>query len=126
MLYEVNLRKFEELDEEEKLYFSEVYQWFYNCTKGRFRRLIKDEGADVFDLLKELDSPSFEVKNNFWDLSTCTEFWVRRQIDKPTEEFRFILATARLAATLAAASETIESDFDKLYPELKIKELKKL
>ena len=126
MLYEGNLWQFDFFFVVEKLYFSEIYQWFYNCTKGRFKRLIKDEGADVFDLLKELNAPQFEVKNNFWDLSTCTEFWTRRQIDKPTEEFRFILATARLAATLAAASETIESDFDKLYPELKIKELKKL
>lgn len=125
MKYEGDLRTYAELTKDEQLCFSEIYYWFFWLTKRRFLGKIKRNEAKITELLNELNKPAFEVSNEYWDLCTTSECYVKDNLKNPPEEFRYLLATARIAGTFAAAMEAIESDFDSHFPEIKIKTLKK-
>ena len=128
MKYEGNLRSWGELSEEERLAFPKLYNWYYKYIKHISGVKIKN-GSSIADLLSELNSEKFSVPTGsgdplafceIADLDFTTAAFLKKEVAKPSEEFRFIMATARIAGIFSTAQKAIEKQLDSFFPEMQI------
>ena len=128
MKYKENLRSWRELSEEERLAFPRLYIWYYKYTKHICDIKLRN-GSDITDLLSELNSEEFSVPTGsgdplafceIADLDSTTATFLKKEVAKPSEEFRFIIATARIAGIFSTAQKAIEKQLDSFFPEMQI------
>lgn len=128
MKYEGTLRSWEELSEEERLAFPRLYIWYYKYTK-HINGLKLKNGSTITELLSELNSEKFSVPTGsgdplafceMADLDFTTAAFLKKEVAKPSEEFRFIMATARIAGIFSTAKKAIEKQLDSFFPEMQI------
>ena len=107
MKYEGNLRSWGELSEEERLAFPRLYIWYYKYTKHICGIKLRN-GSTITELLSELNSEKFSVPTGagdplafceIADLDFTTAAFLKKEVATPSEEFRFMMATARIART---------------------------
>ena len=132
MKYEGNLRSWGELSEEERLAFPLLYVWYYKYTQHISTLKIKN-GSTITDLLSELNSDKFSVPTGsgdplafceIADLDFTTAAFLKKEVVNPSEEFRFIMATARIAGIFSTAQKAIEKQLDSFFPEMQINKIK--
>ena len=128
MKYEGNLRSWEELSEEERLAFPKLYNWYYKYVKHISTLKIRN-GSTITELLSELNSEKFSVPTGsgdplafceIADLDFTTAAFLKKEVANPSEEFRFIMATARIAGIFSTAQKAIEKQLDSFFPEMQI------
>lgn len=128
MKYEGNLRSWGELSEEERLAFPLLYVWYYKYTK-HISGIKLQNGSNITELLSELNSEKFSVPTGsgdplafceMADLDFTTAAFLKKEVAKPSEEFRFIMATARIAGIFSTAKKAIEKQLDSFFPEMQI------
>ena len=128
MKYEGNLRSWGELSEEERLAFPLLYVWYYKYTQYISTLKIRN-GSNITELLSELNSDKFSVSTGsgdplafceIADLDFTTAAFLKKEVAKPSEEFRFIMATARIAGIFSTAQKAIEKQLDSFFPEMQI------
>lgn len=128
MKYEGTLRSWEELSEEERLAFPRLYIWYYKYTK-HINGLKLKNGSTITELLSELNSEKFSVPTGsgdplafceIADLDFTTAAFLKKEVAKPSEEFRFIMATARISGIFSTAQKAIEKQLDSFFPEMQI------
>lgn len=128
MKYEGNLRSWGELSEEERLAFPRLYIWYYEYTKHVSGLKLKN-GSTITELLSDLNSEKFGVPTGsgdplafceIADLDFTTAAFLKKEVANPSEEFRFIMATARIAGIFSTAQKTIENQLDSFFPEMQI------
>lgn len=128
MKYEGNLRSWGELSEEERLAFPRLYIWYYKYTK-HINGLKLKNGSTITELLSELNYEKFSVPTGsgdplafceIADLDSTTATFLKKEVAKPSEEFRFIMATARIAGIFSTAQKAIEKQLDSFFPEMQI------
>ena len=128
MKYEGNLRSWGELSEEERLAFPLLYVWYYKYTQ-HISTLKLRNGSNITELLSELNSENFSVPTGsgdplvfceIADLDSTTATFLKKEVAKPSEEFRFIMATARIAGIFSTAQKAIEKQLDSFFPEMQI------
>ena len=128
MKYEGNLRSWGELSEEERLAFPRLYIWYYKYTKYTSGLKLRN-GSNITELLSELNSENFSVPTGsgdplafceIADLDSTTATFLKKEVAKPSEEFRFIMATARIAGIFSTAKTAIEKQLDSFFPEMQI------
>ena len=128
MKYEGTLRRWGDLSEEERLAFPLIYVGYYKYTKHINTLKIRN-GSTITDLLSYLNSEKFSVPTGAGDpLAFCeiadldfpTAAFLKKEVAKPSEEFRFIMATARIAGIFSTAQKAIEKQLDSFFPEMQI------
>ena len=128
MKYESNLRSWGELSEKERLAFPLLYVWYYKYTKHISGIKLRN-GSTITELLSELNSEKFSVPTGsgdplafceIADLDFTTAAFLKKEVAKPSEEFRFIMATARIAGFFSTAQKSIEKQLDSFFPEMRI------
>lgn len=128
MKYEGTLRRWGELSEEERLAFPLIYVWYYKYTQHISTLKIRN-GSNITELLSELNSENFSVPTGsgdplafceIADLDSTTATFLKKEVAKPSEEFRFIMATARIAGIFSTAQKAIEKQLDSFFPEIQI------
>ena len=128
MKYEGNLRSWGELSEEERLAFPRLYIWYYKYTKHICDIKLRN-GSTITELLSELNSETFSVPTGagdplafceIADLDLTTAAFLKKEVAKPSEEFRFIMATARIAGIFSTTKTAIENQLDSFFPEMQI------
>lgn len=128
MKYEGNLRSWRELSEEERLAFPRLYIWYYKYTKHICGIKLRN-GSNITELLSELNSEKFSVPTGsgdplafceIADLDFTTAAFLKKEVANPSEEFRFIMATARIAGIFSTAQKAIEKQLDSFFPEMQI------
>ena len=128
MKYEGTLRRWGELSEEERLAFPLLYIWYYKYTQHVSGLKIRN-GSTITELLSELNSEKFSVPTGagdplafceIADLDFTTAAFLKKEVAKPSEEFRFIMATARIAGIFSTAQKAIEKQLDSSFPEMQI------
>lgn len=128
MKYEGNLRSWGELSEEERLAFPLLYVWYYKYTKHISGIKLKN-GSTITELLSELNFSEFSVPTGsgdplafceIADLDFTTAAFLKKEVANPSEEFRFIMATARIAGIFSTAKKAIENQLDSFFPEMQI------
>ena len=128
MKYEGTLRRWVNLSEEERLAFPRLYIWYYKYTKHICDIKLKN-GSTITELLSELNSEKFSVPTGagdplafceIADLDFTTAAFLKKEVAKPSEEFRFRMATARIAGIFSTAQKAIEKQLDSFFPEMQI------
>ena len=128
MKYEGNLKSWGELSEEERLAFPLLYVWYYRYTQHISTLKIRN-GSTITELLSELNSEKFSVPTGsgdplafceIADLDFTTAAFLKKEVAKPSEEFRFIMATARIAGIFSTAKKAIENQLDSFFSEMQI------
>lgn len=128
MKYEGNLRSWGDLSEEERLAFPRLYIWYYKYTKHICGIKLRN-GSNITELLSELNSEKFSVPTGsgdplafceIADLDFTTAAFLKKEVAKPSEEFRFMMATARIAGIFSTAKKAIEKQLDSFFPEMQI------
>ena len=128
MKYEGNLRSWRELSEEERLAFPKLYNWYQKYIEHISGVKIRN-GSGIADLLSELNSEKFSVPTGsgdplafceIADLDFTTAAFLKKEVANPSEEFRFIMATARIAGVFSTAQKAIENQLDSFFPEMQI------
>lgn len=128
MKYEGNLRSWGELSEEERLAFPRLYIWYYKYTKHISGIKLKN-GSTITEILSELNAEKFDVPTGsgdplafceIADLDFTTAAFLKKEVAKPSEEFRFIMATARIAGIFSTTQKAIEKQLDSFFPEMQI------
>ena len=128
MKYEGNLRSWLELSEEERIAFPLLYIWYYKYTQHISTLKIRN-GSTITELLSELNSEKFSVPTGsgdplafceIADLDFTTAAFLKKEVAKPSEEFRFTMATARIAGIFSTAKKAIEKQLDSFFPEMQI------
>ena len=128
MEYEGNLRSWGELSEEERLAFPLLYVWYYKYTQHISTLKIR-HGSTITELLSELNSEKFSVPTGsgdplafceIADLDFTTAAFLKKEVANPSEEFRFIMVTARIAGIFSTVQKAIEKQLDSFFPEMQI------
>ena len=128
MKYEGTLRRWGDLSEEERLAFPLLYVWYYKYTKHISGLKIRN-GSTITELLSELNSDKFSVPTGagdplafceIADLDFTTEKKNKKEVANPSEEFSFIMATARIAGMFSTAQKAIENQLDSFFPQMRI------
>ena len=128
MKYEGTLRSWGDLSEEEQLAFPRIYIWYYKYTQHVSGLKLRN-GSNITELLSELNSEKFSVPTGsgdplafceIADLDFTTAAFLKNEVAKPSEEFRFIMATARIAGIFSTAKKAIEKQLDSFFPEMQI------
>lgn len=114
MKYEGTLRRWGELSEEERIAFTLLYVWYYKYTQHISTLKIR-HGSTITELLMELNSEKFSVPTGsgdplafceIADLDFTTAAFLKKEVANPSEEFRFMMATARIAGIFSTAQKS--------------------